>query len=285
VFGNMLYTYVVVTVCIKAGLECHCSTLPLQIAIWGSIGGWFVFLALYSRVWPTLPIASEMRGVGTMVYSSGVFWAGLVLIPLVTLLPDITWKALQRTISPTYLDRLLQSTHRQNARHDAPARSGTDRSESNQNSVLVRWLTVWRDFCGWTVIGSQSGPNSGGRRRRSSGLLINAGLSSTDGNHTNIQQQPMPTTPQSPPPTDGSPLHFVGTLNVTRRPVSGEVSSDHLSHPISSSTFVRRPSVTPNEQLQDELRYGYAFSQEEHGGVSQSQLIHVNDAAARSKRN
>ncbi len=33
-----------------------------HLAIWGSIFAWFVFLAIYSRVWPIIGLAPEMYG-------------------------------------------------------------------------------------------------------------------------------------------------------------------------------------------------------------------------------
>ncbi|XP_027445397.1 phospholipid-transporting ATPase IB-like isoform X6 [Zalophus californianus] len=60
--GNFIYTYVIVTVCLKAGLETLSWNKFSHLAIWGSILIWLVFLAIYSFVWPTIPIAPEMRG-------------------------------------------------------------------------------------------------------------------------------------------------------------------------------------------------------------------------------
>ena len=60
--GNMVYTYVVVTVCLKAGLESSAWTWPTHLAIWGSIGSWFLFLFVYSNFWPLLPLGSNMSG-------------------------------------------------------------------------------------------------------------------------------------------------------------------------------------------------------------------------------
>lgn len=294
VFGNMLYTYVVVTVCLKAGLECHCWTFPLQLAIWGSIGGWFAFLVIYSRVWPTLPMASEMRGIATMVFSTPVFWTGLVLIPLTTLLPDITWKTVHRSIWPSYLDRVIQASKRTQFRAEtsSPTDSLSGITPSASDSLITRWLTIWRDFCGWSAIGSQSGTLNAGarlRRRRSSGLLINTGNASIDGQP--LSQQPPPslaTTSHDARPGDGSPLHFVAALNLTKRPVptaAPDAAVRRVSRTNLPAGLLRRPSLTPNDQLQDELRYGFAFSQDEHGAVSQSQLIGAYDSTGQAKRN
>uniref|UniRef100_A0A3P9HYL8 Phospholipid-transporting ATPase n=1 Tax=Oryzias latipes TaxID=8090 RepID=A0A3P9HYL8_ORYLA len=64
--GNMVYTYVVVTVCLKAGMETTAWTRFSHLAVWGSIALWMVFFAVYSVIWPTIPIAPDMLGQATL---------------------------------------------------------------------------------------------------------------------------------------------------------------------------------------------------------------------------
>ena len=47
VLGNTVYTMVVVTTCLKAGLEMDAWSWPSHVSIWGSIVLWFLFLAVY----------------------------------------------------------------------------------------------------------------------------------------------------------------------------------------------------------------------------------------------
>uniref|UniRef100_A0A8D3DKZ1 Phospholipid-transporting ATPase n=1 Tax=Scophthalmus maximus TaxID=52904 RepID=A0A8D3DKZ1_SCOMX len=54
--------YVVVTVCLKAGMETTAWTRFSHLAVWGSIALWMVFFAVYSAIWPTIPIAPDMLG-------------------------------------------------------------------------------------------------------------------------------------------------------------------------------------------------------------------------------
>uniref|UniRef100_A0A6Q2YGW8 Phospholipid-transporting ATPase n=1 Tax=Esox lucius TaxID=8010 RepID=A0A6Q2YGW8_ESOLU len=54
--------FVVITVCLKAGLETSSWTLFSHIAIWGSICLWVLFFWLYSSLWPVIPIAPDMSG-------------------------------------------------------------------------------------------------------------------------------------------------------------------------------------------------------------------------------
>uniref|UniRef100_A0A8D0A6H1 Phospholipid-transporting ATPase n=1 Tax=Sander lucioperca TaxID=283035 RepID=A0A8D0A6H1_SANLU len=58
--GNMVYTYVVVTVCLKAGIETTAWTKFSHLAVWGSMALWMVFFAVYSVMWPTIPIAPDI---------------------------------------------------------------------------------------------------------------------------------------------------------------------------------------------------------------------------------
>ncbi|EGW04628.1 putative phospholipid-transporting ATPase IB [Cricetulus griseus] len=60
--GNIVYTYVVVTVCLKAGLETTAWTKFSHLAVWGSMLTWLVFFGVYSTIWPTIPIAPDMKG-------------------------------------------------------------------------------------------------------------------------------------------------------------------------------------------------------------------------------
>ncbi|XP_059901283.1 phospholipid-transporting ATPase IB isoform X3 [Gadus macrocephalus] len=60
--GNMVYTYVVVTVCLKAGIETTAWTRFSHLAVWGSMILWLVFFAVYSTFWPAIPLAPDMRG-------------------------------------------------------------------------------------------------------------------------------------------------------------------------------------------------------------------------------
>ncbi|CAL1282938.1 unnamed protein product [Larinioides sclopetarius] len=109
VFGNMVYTFVVVTVCLKAGLEMNAWTWLTHLAIWGSIASWFIFLWGYSNFWPTLPIAADMVGMDHMLLSSAVFWMGLVIIPFIALVGDFTFKVIRRTACKSLAEAVRES--------------------------------------------------------------------------------------------------------------------------------------------------------------------------------
>uniref|UniRef100_A0A8D0GG41 Phospholipid-transporting ATPase n=1 Tax=Sphenodon punctatus TaxID=8508 RepID=A0A8D0GG41_SPHPU len=106
--GNIVYTFVVITVCLKAGLETSYWTLFSHIAIWGSIALWIVFFGIYSCMWPVIPVAPDMSGEGAMLFASGVFWMGLLSIPLTALLFDVVYKVVKRAVFKTLVDEVQE---------------------------------------------------------------------------------------------------------------------------------------------------------------------------------
>ncbi|XP_047612182.1 phospholipid-transporting ATPase IB-like [Phacochoerus africanus] len=102
--GNFIYTYVVVTVCLKAGLETMSWNKFSHLAIWGSILIWLVFFTVYSFFWPTIPISPEMTGQASMVLACPYFWLGFFLVPIVCLIQNVIWKSIRNTCSRTLLE-------------------------------------------------------------------------------------------------------------------------------------------------------------------------------------
>ncbi|KAM8907681.1 phospholipid-transporting ATPase IA isoform 2-T2 [Spinachia spinachia] len=106
--GNMVYTFVVITVCLKAGLETSSWTMFSHIAIWGSIALWVVFFIIYSSLWPLIPLAPDMSGEAEMMFSSGVFWTGLVFIPITSLVFDVAYKVVKKVCFKTLVDEVQE---------------------------------------------------------------------------------------------------------------------------------------------------------------------------------
>ena len=53
-----------------------------------------VLFGLISQVWRLgLPIGAEIFGVGNMVLTSWVFYIGMAVVPIITLVPDLAFKA------------------------------------------------------------------------------------------------------------------------------------------------------------------------------------------------
>jgi len=99
VLGNTVYTMVVVTTCLKAGLEMDAWSWPSHVSIWGSIVLWFLFLAVYSHMWPGLQfVAANMVHMFQLMLSSPVFWFCLMMVPTITLMADVVYKAVKTTV-------------------------------------------------------------------------------------------------------------------------------------------------------------------------------------------
>ncbi|KAB1267819.1 Phospholipid-transporting ATPase IB [Camelus dromedarius] len=123
--GNFIYTYVVVTVCLKAGLETLSWNKAIQrkdrsvsmilfslqfshLGIWGSIAMWLVFFAVYSFLWPTIPISPEMTGQVNMVLVCPYFWLGFFIVPFVCLIQNVMWKSIRNTCKRTLLEEVRE---------------------------------------------------------------------------------------------------------------------------------------------------------------------------------
>jgi len=107
VLGNTVYTLVVVTTCLKAGIEMDAWTWFSHGSIWGSIALWFLFLLIYSHIWPSAKfVASNMAGMSEILLSSPVFWFSLLLVPTITLLLDVSYRAIKTTVFTTETDRI-----------------------------------------------------------------------------------------------------------------------------------------------------------------------------------
>ncbi|XP_017911796.1 PREDICTED: phospholipid-transporting ATPase IB-like [Capra hircus] len=137
--GNFVYTYVVVTVCLKAGLETMSWNKFTHLAIWGSIMIWLGFFAVYSSLWPTIPVAPEMTGQGNMALVCPHFWLGFFIVPIVCLIQNVAWKSIRNTCHRTLLEevREMESSGVQVLRRDSSQRSKVE--EVNlQRSVSPR---------------------------------------------------------------------------------------------------------------------------------------------------
>ncbi|XP_029794343.1 phospholipid-transporting ATPase IB-like [Suricata suricatta] len=106
--GNFIYTYVVVTVCLKAGLETLSWNKFNHLAIWGSIIIWLVFFAVYCFLWPTIPIAPEMTGQVSMVLVCPHFWLGFFIVPIVCLILNLLWTSIRNTYNRTFLEEVRE---------------------------------------------------------------------------------------------------------------------------------------------------------------------------------
>ncbi|XP_029458429.1 phospholipid-transporting ATPase IB [Rhinatrema bivittatum] len=137
--GNIVYTYVVVTVCLKAGLETTSWTTFSHLAVWGSMLLWLLFFGVYSAIWPTFPIAPDMLGQAGMVLKSGYFWLGLLLVPTACLIKDVAWRAAKQTYRKTLLEQVKEFEAKSKELGKAALHDGTGKSLNERDHLLKRF--------------------------------------------------------------------------------------------------------------------------------------------------
>ncbi|KAL7049017.1 hypothetical protein ACKWTF_003569 [Chironomus riparius] len=134
VLGNMVYTYVVVTVCLKAGLISNSWTWLTHCAIWGSIALWFLFMLIYSNIWPIIRVGAVFSGMHHMIFTTPAFWFGLFLIPVAALLLDVVIK-------------VIQNRHKTGTTYTP--RSSQPRQESKASITIGNNIGKIKEFLGW----------------------------------------------------------------------------------------------------------------------------------------
>ncbi|XP_053467441.1 phospholipid-transporting ATPase IB isoform X1 [Ictalurus furcatus] len=136
--GNIVYTYVVVTVCLKAGMETTAWTRFSHLAVWGSMVLWMLFFAVYSFIWPHIPIAPDMLGQAGRVMQCWSFWLGLIVVPAACLLKDVAWNAGRRTLKKTLLEEVQELEARAVDPGAAVLRDASGRSLNERAHLLTR---------------------------------------------------------------------------------------------------------------------------------------------------
>ncbi|KAK3912291.1 putative phospholipid-transporting ATPase IA [Frankliniella fusca] len=142
VLGNFVYTYTVVTVCLKAGLVTNSWTWLTHAAIWGSILTWFLFVVIYSAFWPTIPLGAVMSGMDKMMFTSLVFWLGLFLIPFSTLIIDVTYKVISTSTHKSLTDAVRESEIRKSDPGIIMAESKTHDYHRGYGSGIAAWNSL-----------------------------------------------------------------------------------------------------------------------------------------------
>ncbi|XP_072467859.1 phospholipid-transporting ATPase IB isoform X7 [Notamacropus eugenii] len=136
--GNIVYTYVVVTVCLKAGLETRAWTKFSHLAVWGSIVLWLAFFGVYSTFWPVIPLAPDMVGQAGMVLSCGYFWLGLLLVPGACLLKDVAWTTAKHAYHKTLLEQVQELETKSKELGKTMLRDSNGKSLNERDHLLKR---------------------------------------------------------------------------------------------------------------------------------------------------
>ncbi|KAI0314556.1 calcium transporting ATPase [Amylostereum chailletii] len=99
-WGTMLYLAVLLTVLGKAALVSDLWTKYTVAAIPGSFIFTMLFLPLYAVVAPAIGFSLEYRGLVPRLWTDGVFYLMLLLVPIFCLSRDFVWKYYKRTYLP-----------------------------------------------------------------------------------------------------------------------------------------------------------------------------------------
>jgi phospholipid-transporting ATPase len=100
VWGTALYAPVLLTVLGKAALVTNNWTKFHVIAIPGSMAIWYVFIAAYATVAPQAHVSTEYEGLVPRMYTSPIFWLQTLVLAVLCLLRDFTWKFIKRMYYP-----------------------------------------------------------------------------------------------------------------------------------------------------------------------------------------
>lgn len=112
VVGTVIYTSVVITTCLKAGLELDSWTSFSFGMVFGSIGLWIMFLAIFSYMFPIgFPFNTlapvNMTAMVKLVMSSPLCWLLVFITPIIALAPDYVYRVLNKTFTPELVDKEL----------------------------------------------------------------------------------------------------------------------------------------------------------------------------------
>ncbi|KAK9401777.1 putative phospholipid-transporting ATPase IH [Crotalus adamanteus] len=109
-FGTLVFTVLVFTVTLKLALDTHYWTWINHFVIWGSLLFYIVFSLLWGGIiWPFLNY-QRMYYIFLQMLSTGPAWLGIIMLIIVSLLPDVLKKVLCQQIWPTATERIQKTS-------------------------------------------------------------------------------------------------------------------------------------------------------------------------------
>jgi phospholipid-transporting ATPase len=99
-WGTSLYLAVLLTVLGKAALISDIWTKYTVAAIPGSFLFTMAFLPIYAVVAPAIGFSTEYEGLVSKLWTNGVFYLMILLVPVLCLARDFVWKYYRRTYNP-----------------------------------------------------------------------------------------------------------------------------------------------------------------------------------------
>lgn len=100
VWGVALYTSCIATALGKAALTINIWNKYTVIAIPGSFLLWLGIFPAYATVAPLIKVSKEYHGILSHVYPSAMFWATIIILPIMCLIRDFAWKYYRRMYRP-----------------------------------------------------------------------------------------------------------------------------------------------------------------------------------------
>uniref|UniRef100_A0A3B3D6G1 Phospholipid-transporting ATPase n=1 Tax=Oryzias melastigma TaxID=30732 RepID=A0A3B3D6G1_ORYME len=140
-YSDELYVNYLTSFCpsLKISLSFSSSVSQFShLAVWGSIALWMVFFAVYSVIWPTIPIAPDMLGQAGRVMQCWYFWLGLILVPTACLLKDFAWTAARRSVRKSLLEEVQELEAHAVDPGAAVLRDSSGRSLNERAHLLTR---------------------------------------------------------------------------------------------------------------------------------------------------
>ncbi|KAJ3021203.1 UNVERIFIED_CONTAM: hypothetical protein HDU68_009759, partial [Siphonaria sp. JEL0065] len=98
--GMNLFTIDIILVTWKAALTINTWTWFTRLAVLGSLAGWMILFPIYALLAPMIGLSPELYGIPGVLYSSATFWFSVLIIPVLPLVRDFTWKYYKRTYWP-----------------------------------------------------------------------------------------------------------------------------------------------------------------------------------------
>ncbi|XP_012675184.1 phospholipid-transporting ATPase IH isoform X1 [Clupea harengus] len=167
-FGTLVFSVLVFTVTLKLALDTHYWTWINHFVIWGSLLFYVIFSLLWGGIiWPFLNY-QRMYYVFMQMLSSGPAWLSIIMLIMVSLLPDVVKKVLCRALWPTTTERIqnadklyhghlseftpMSSLHapprgqkRSDGQNPLPRRS--DSPPPKQKLLCTHWAGGGPDYC------------------------------------------------------------------------------------------------------------------------------------------
>lgn len=100
VWGTAMYNAMLLTVLGKAALVTSNWTKYHVMAIPGSMAIWWIFVVGYSYVAPMVNVSPELFGIVPRLYTSPIFWLQAVVLAVLCLIRDFSWKYVRRMYFP-----------------------------------------------------------------------------------------------------------------------------------------------------------------------------------------